>query len=106
MTEYVNKSGKDVQVSIPKSNPIEWIVIKKGQKKDIPISEHRAGLNGLYTVAKLKELAEEKKAEEDEQVKAEESSIGHVKVETKKIADPEKMEKKKGSKKGSRKSRE
>ncbi len=87
MTEYVNRSGEDVQVSIPGSNPVQWIVIKENEKKDLPISESRAALNGLYTLAKLKELAEETKVEEDKQVKAEESSIGHMKVKTKKIAE-------------------
>ncbi len=93
--KYINKSGEDVQVSVPGSNPVQWIVIKKGEKKDLPISESRAALNGLYTPAKLKEVAEEAKAEKDKQVEAEESSIGHVKVETKKIAGPEEKAKKK-----------
>lgn len=86
--EYINKSGEDKQVSIPGSNPIEWIVIKKNEKKDLPISERTAELNGLYTPAKLKEMSDEANAEVDKQVKAESSSIGHKKIETKKIAEP------------------
>ena len=84
---YINKSGHDVQISIPGRDPIEWIVVKKGEIKDLPISQSRAAKNGLYTEERWAEMTKEKEAEEKEKVKAEESSIGHVKVETKKIAD-------------------
>lgn len=96
--KYKNVSGKDVQISIPKSNPVQWIVVKKGETKDLPISEHRAKLNGLYTEERLDEIAKEKEAEEEEKVKAEESSIGHVKVETKKIEEKDSKEAKKKKK--------
>lgn len=89
--EYINKSKMDVQISVPNSNPVEWIVVKMGEKKDLPISERRAALNGLYTEAKLAAMTKEREVEEKEKVKAEESSIGHVKVETKKIEDPSKI---------------
>ncbi len=86
--KYINKSGEDVQISIPRSNPVEWIVIKKGETKDLPISESRAALNGLYTEEKLSEMNKEAKEEDEKKVEAEVSSIGHKKIETKQIAEP------------------
>jgi len=85
----------DKQVSIPNSVPVEWIVILEGVKKDLPISERNAELNGLYTEERWAEMQKEKD-EEEEKIEAESSSIGHVKLETKKVA----------KKKKSRKSRE
>ena len=83
--KYTNRSGKDVQISVPESNPVEWIVIKKGETEDLPISQRRAALNGLYTEERWDQLVKEDA--ETKKVEAEKSSIGHVKIETKKVKE-------------------
>jgi hypothetical protein len=97
--EYKNIRDKDVIVSIPLSVPVHWVVVKKGETKELSISSVYAEKFGLYTEAKVKRMDEEKEAQKKidaEQVEAEELSIGSAKIETKVL-------KKKASKKNSKK---
>lgn len=95
--KYINKTGKDVQMNLPRTSPVEWVVVKEGESKEINVTESYAARFGLYTEEEHKALEEEKTKEEE--VVPEESSIGEVKVETKKVKETKKKTSKKKSKK-------
>ena len=83
--KYINATKQDIQMNLPKTMPVQWVVVKVGETEDIDVDVAYAKRFGLLTNDTLKEMAMEEKVEK-ERVEAEESKIGEVVGETKKIA--------------------